>query len=144
MKKYSILLLMATILIGCGCKKVSTTEMHTIEVSQPINDHVFIRLPVIQTVIPECDSICNDAVRLALSNIETTKISGVNSYGFKFDKDLDGFKLDMKMGETRNENKVKTEVIERKVYPKWLVFLGIVGFLAILFVLYRISRIFVV
>jgi hypothetical protein len=127
-------------LSSCCAKKIAgKTEMHTIEVNKPISDHTFIPLPFIRTEIKECDSVCNEAVRLALANIGTAKTSGANSYHFNFDAFNDGFEIGANIGETRTEYRDREVVVEKKVYP-WLIFLII--FVLGLFAGWKIKSIF--
>lgn len=121
MKKIILLLAFSLMLASCCTKKVAgTTQTHTIEISKPISDHTFIPLPFIQTNIKECDSVCNEAVRLALANIGTAKTSGTNSYHFKFDSVNDGFEIGAEVGETRIENIEDKGIVEVKVYTWWI------------------------
>jgi hypothetical protein len=142
-------LLLSVLYWMTSCKaKQNTTEtikteyinVHTsdtVVINQKINDTIMIEVPMVQTIKPECDSICREAVRAALKKMATTKQSGDNSYGFYFDKNKDALVAFANLGATFNKAKThektqKNSVSETKtkyvdVYPKWLLVLAAIG-----------------
>lgn len=158
--------------IGCKAKKpVATKHIEIVkdsvkevivatkikEVSKPIKDSTSIKIPTLVTGQgKEQDSICNTRYQEALEQINFYKKSGSNQYKFYYDKEKKMLFSIAEMEETINEkdntiyslenksiNSVsKSETIQVKVYPTWLVVLGVMGVLFVFFLIFRIARIF--
>lgn len=136
-------------------EKIETNKIT--EVSKAIVDCTKTNVPVIKTNISkDCDSVCNARVDEILRNFNSYKKSGANKYRLLYNENKRQLLSIAEMEEIINQQgdsiyslqnkkvEIKTvkEVVEKKVYPKWLVYLSILGVLFIVFLLYRFSRIF--
>jgi L-rhamnose mutarotase len=167
-----ILLFSSVFLISCKSKKPIVTEQISTKidsvkenkttinktvVNASIKDSSAIKLPNLYTGQgKKQDSICNARYREALQTINFYKKSGANQYKIFYNKENQMIYTIAEMQELINEKdstiytleKTKidsnntTQTVTIKVYPKWLVWLAILGVLFIIFLGYRFSKIF--
>lgn len=142
-------------------KKDSLNELisinKNIEKSLPIKDTTAYNVPKVKTgVSKNCDSVCDAKIVEIMKQFNRSISSGKNKYKLLFDENQRQLLSITEMGETINqfqdsihkmatvkqETKIVKEVVERKVYPKWLVYLAIIGAFSILFWIYRFTLIF--
>jgi hypothetical protein len=162
-----LLLLLASVVI-VGCKSKPIEQKHTIEkvietkydstsviqVSKAIQDSLFIKINEIKTIKPECDSITNAEIKKVLQRLNSIKKSGNNEFGVFYDalenqlviyanlkESIDRDTRVLK-GLLEQNKELKSETVEVKVYPKWLLVLSFIGVLFILFLAWRFSKIF--
>lgn len=143
-------------------KSVSNNNVYfknELQKSLAINDTFSYGLPYIFTgaqKVQDCDSLCNQKIKEALSNVNTSKQSGNNSYKIYYDKFKNQIVITTKLEETVNQQKDslvskdkqieilkanKTTIPEPYIPTpvKWLSFFGI---LFIIYILYRITSFF--
>ena len=79
------------------------------------------------TRVQDCDSLCNQKIKEAISKVNTSKTSGDNSYKFYYDKFNDQLVLNVQLGATvtqlTDSVKIKNQRIEKlennvKIVPK--------------------------
>ncbi|WP_130735516.1 hypothetical protein [Flavobacterium sp. J27] len=168
----ALLLFVTTCSISCCSKRVAeekkveikkdslvqdTNVKQVVEISKAIKDSSSHYMPDLKTGKgKECDSLCNEKYREALKAINFYKKSGANSYQMFYDEKTKflytiaemqatiNMKTDSisKLKKVQHNTKETVKVVERKVYPKWLVALAVLGTLFIVFIGYRISLIF--
>lgn len=137
-------------------KEISTKEeYHKVETNAAISDTIKKYLGEVKTSNPDCDQITKDYLERWLKDFNVSKSSGDNKYKFYYDEFQKAMILIVDQGETINELKstientdkstvqIEKEVVKVSYLPKWLQILAVVGVLAIIFVVYRISRIFI-
>jgi hypothetical protein len=161
-------LAIAMLLFGCASKPIenSHTIEHIIEyktdsvkvtqVNKAILDSLIIQVGKVTTAKPECDSITQATLDQVLRQLNSRKKSGDNEAGFYYDELKRQIVAYIKEGETRNENtatnKAKTETskekeivkIPVKYIPWWAKTLAFLGGITLIYVGYRVSRIFLV
>ena len=127
----------------------------TTEISSLISDTVFVQIPVIRTVKPDCDSLVAIELDQALSKLNYRKQSGTNSFGIYYDKYKKLLVQFAKIGATKNQNassskteyvtitKTKTVDVPVRYIPKWVQYLAGFGALSAIYFGYRIVRIWV-
>ena len=125
----------------------------TASISLPINDTVFIQIPVVRTLKPDCDSLIASELDQALSKLNYRKQSGNNTAGIFYDKYKKLLVQYQKTGESKQENKAvsktkyvtitKIKTVEKpiKYIPKWIIVLAGIGVVSMVYIGYRISRI---
>ncbi|WP_123875939.1 hypothetical protein [Flavobacterium araucananum] len=152
-----------------GCKAKPNETNHTVEtvlsqkkdsvksivVNGAINDTLKIQVPEIRTSKPECDSVTKAELQYLLSLLDSYKKSGDNESGIYYDKLKKQIIAWQKIAQTKNENTVtntKTIYIKGdklikyvpvKYIPLWVKILAFIGGLAIVFLCWRIARIFI-
>ena len=150
-------MLLCVVNSGCSRKILNQkqTQNTTIEISSPIADTVFVQIPIIKTVKPDCDSLVASELDQALSKLNYRKQSGNNTAGIYYDKYKKLLVQYQKTGESKQENKAvtkteyititKTKEVEKpiKYIPKWVQYLAGFGALSGVYFGYRISRIWV-
>lgn len=173
-----VLLMFSIILSSCGSKKPiseveqtnsvakSSNNVHftnTLDRSLAIKDDFRFTFPTITTgatKVKDCDSLCNQRVKDALANINTSKSSGNNSYKLYYDKYTNQLVLNTSLGETikqqkdsiatlnesLKESQSKVTEIPVKYIPTWIKYLAGFGalslaYLGIKFVLFIQSKI---
>jgi hypothetical protein len=160
-------LAIAILLFGCASKPIEST--HTIEriiehktdsvrsteVNKAILDSLIIQVGKVATAKPECDSITQATLDQVLSQLNSRKKSGDNEAGVYYDQLKRQIVAYIKEAETRNEktstNKEKTETskekeiikIPVKYIPWWAKTLAFLGGITLVYVAYRISRIWI-
>lgn len=164
----TILSLTITMLFGCASKKpiesshtieriieTKTDSSKIIEVNKAIIDSLIIAIAKVKTAKPECDSIAQATLDNVLAQLNSRKKSGDNEAVIYYDKVKKQIVLWQKLGETKTEktatNKQNTNSqIEKKVVsvpvkyiPLWVKILAWIGGLTIVFVIWRIARIFI-
>ncbi len=165
--KKTISLLFFCLLLTISCKnkqalvqtKVETTvnkdsvfnSKITIK-NEAIIDSLKVVIGNIRTSVTACDSVCQIAIDKVLSNLNTQKKSGNNSYGIYYDKADKSLNLNTKIGETKSDSIVVEKYIKilKTIYshkdipverpiPKWQLFLMIIGAATIGFYFYKIT-----
>lgn len=169
---YLIVFFTVSFTISCRTKKVTETKTiqiksdslvqdtsvkKVVEISKAVNDSSATYLPNLETGQgKDCDSLCNEKYRKALKSINFYKKSGENSYKMFYDEKSQLLYTIANMQETINtktdsisklqkkqlSTKEVERVIEKKVYPKWLLALALLGVLFVIFLGYRFSLIF--
>lgn len=169
---FLVLILSLSFITSCKSKKVienTTIEKRNdsliensevkkvIEISKAIKDSNVVNMPDLKTGQgKDCDSSCNENYRQALKTINFYKRSGENSYRMFYDEktnllytivemqEIINSKTDSisKLQKKQHSTKEFVRVVEKKVYPKWLVALAFLGLLFIVFLAYRFSLIF--
>jgi hypothetical protein len=160
-------LAIAMLLFGCASKPIENT--HTIEriiehktdsvrsteVNKAILDSLIIQVGKVATAKPECDSITQATLDQVLKQLNTSKKSGYNEAKIYYDELLKKIIVILKQGETKTENTVTkktdtdkaTEIeivkVPVKYIPWWVKYLAYLGAATLLYVAYRISRIWI-
>lgn len=166
---FCILLCCALFISLHSCKAKPIESNHTIEtvsdqkkdsvkvivVNSAINDTLKIQVPEIRTSKPECDSVTKAELQYILSLLDSYKKSGDNESGIYYDKLKKQIVAWQKIAQTKNE---KIIVKKEKVYikgdklikyipvkyiPVWVKILACLGVLFVLFLSWRIARIFI-
>jgi hypothetical protein len=167
---FAFLIIMVTSLMASvvSCKAKPIEKTHTLEritqtkldsttviaVSRAIQDSLLIQINKIKSAKPECDSLINNEIKNTLQRLNNIKKSGNNEFGIFYDalknqvivyaNIKESIEKDTRVLKALLEQnkEFKTQTIEVKVYPKWLVYLAILGGLFILFIGFRFSKIF--
>lgn len=108
--------------------------------NQEIVDSLKILIGNVKTERKECDSVCQTAIDRLLSQINTSKISGANSYNVNYNSKDKSLNFNSKIGATETKtikeyyHITKTitlnhskEIPVDKPLPKWQLFLMIIG-----------------
>lgn len=161
----SIAFLVTLFMNGCASKPVQNT--HTIEriiehrtdsvkttqVNAAIIDSLIIQIAKVKTAKPECDSITQATLDQVLKQLNTSKKSGYNEAKIYYDDLLKQIIVILKQAETKTENTVTNKIdtdtskdkeivkVEVKYIPWWVKCLAWWGFATLLYVAWRISRI---
>lgn len=127
--------------------------------NQAINDSLKIIIGQVRTEKKECDSVCQIAIERVLSQLNTKKTSGSNSYGVFYDSKDKSLNLNTAIGATKNDsiyiikkyNYTKTIYSHRyipveKPFNRWHLFLmvtgaGTLGYLLLKIILFIKARI---
>jgi uncharacterized FlaG/YvyC family protein len=159
-------LAIAMLLYGCASKPIENT--HTIEriiehktdsvkttlVNAAILDSLVIKIAKVKTSKPECDSITQATLDQVLKQLNSYKKSGSNEAKIYYDDLLKQIVVLLKQAETKTENtatkKTDTDIgkekgivkVPVKYIPWWVKWLAYLGAATLLYVAYRISRIF--
>ena len=149
----------------CAAKPVQNT--HTVEhivqhkkdsvkvttINKAILDSLIIQVAKVKTIKPECDSITQATLDQVLRQLNTRKKSGDNETGIYYNELKKLLVAWQKVGETSNEkittNKAtsdKSKEVEKvkipvKYIPAWVKYLAYLGVAFILFLAWRISKI---
>lgn len=152
---------------GCASKPIENT--HTIEriiehrtdsvkttqVNAAILDSLIIQVAKVKTVKPECDSITQATLDQVLKQLNSHKKSGENEAKIYYDHLLKQIIVSLKQGETKTENtatkKTDTDTskdkkivkVPVKYIPWWVKILAFIGGLTVVFLGWRIGRIFI-
>ncbi|MCV9929047.1 hypothetical protein OIU83_15385 [Flavobacterium sp. LS1R49] len=130
-------------------------SVKTTVISGAINDTLKIQLPKVQTAKPECDSITKAELQRVLQLLNSHKKSGDNEAGIYYDSLKNQIVAWQKIAQTKNENTTTNKkyiylkgdnlikYVPVKYIPLWVKILASIGFATLLFVCYRISRIFI-
>lgn len=130
---------------------------HKKEINKAVSDSIAKLLPLINTGVKDCDSICNDKCNELLEQANFYKKSGDNNYKLYFDKEKRLLSFVANLEQTISELKSKTEKKERhfvktrtititkteKVAVNKFGFLDLLGVLFLLFLGWRFGRIFI-
>lgn len=130
---------------------------HKKEINKAVADSIAKLLPLIQTGVKDCDSICNEKCNELLEQANFYKKSGENNYKLHFDKEkrllsfvanLEATISELKSKkETKERHFVKVKTITITKYEKTPVnkfgFLDFLGVLFLLFLGWRFSKIFI-
>lgn len=153
--KYKIIII-TLLLCACRSKKQTTQEQHTITIVQhdtlvvertpPLTDTLYITVPQIRTIQPQCDSICNHEIKKLLQRLNTTKKAGNNQYGIYYDAYRNQLVLYQHLAQQLNtyrnriaqlkEQKSQVKVIQKPYYPRWLLITAITGIATTIIVLF--------
>ncbi|WP_337967190.1 hypothetical protein [uncultured Flavobacterium sp.] len=155
------------VLSGCSSKKPDpvhtiersvehkTDSVKTTEINQAILDSLIVKVGKVKTAKPECDSITQATLDQVLRQLNSYKKSGSNEASVRYDEALKQIVVLLKQAETKSQitsvNKVEKEkekevepiVIREKYIPAWVKIFAFIGGLAILFLGWRIGRIFI-
>ncbi|WP_268846571.1 hypothetical protein [Flavobacterium aestivum] len=163
-------LLLALFVFGVVCNSCATKPIgntHTIErviehhtdsvkntqVNQAILDSLIIQIAKVKTTKPECDSITQATVDQLLKQLNSRKKSGDNEAGIHYNELKKELVIWQKIAQTQSENvatnKEKTVVkvdkqfvkVPVKYIPLWIKILAFIGFGFLVYVGYRIARI---
>ncbi|MDL2141174.1 hypothetical protein QQY79_01470 [Flavobacterium tructae] len=152
-----------------GCKAKPMENTHKVEtfivskkdsikttvISGAINDTLKIQLPKVQTAKPECDSITKLELQRVLQLLDSRKKSGDNETGIYYDSLRNQIVAWQKIAETKNVNTAtnkeyiyikgdkQIKYVPVKYIPLWVKILASIGFATMLYICYRISRIFI-
>jgi exopolysaccharide biosynthesis protein len=155
------------LLFGCASKPIAST--HTIEriiehktdsvrstqVNAAILDSLITKIAKVKTAKPECDSITQAALDQVLKQLNSRKKSGNNEAGIYYDELKSQIIAWQKIAETYSEklatNKEKIYIkgdkqivnVPVKYIPWWVEYLAYLGAATLLYVAYRISRIWI-
>lgn len=152
----ALILLLPLFFVGCKLPKQATQEQHTITVVQhdtlvvertlPLTDTLYINVPQIRTIQPQCDSICNHEIKQLLQRLNTTKKAGNNQYGVYYDAYRNQLVLYQHLAQQLNtyrnriaqlkEQKSQVKVIQKPYYPRWLLITAIAGIVTTIIVLF--------
>lgn len=148
-----ILLFASMLLVSCRTKQPirETTETAIINYdsiyrskittkNKAINDSLLVVIGKVKTERKECDSVCQIAIDRLLSQLNTKKTSGDNSYTVFYDPGKNTLNLNSHVGETKGDIETVFRYITKTVYtsknkdvpvetplPKWQLFLIIIG-----------------
>lgn len=158
---------LAVTLLCCSSKKTDpartiertvehrTDSVKTTEISQAILDSLIVKVAKVKTAKPECDSITQATIDQVLRQLNSYKKSGSNEASVRYDEALRQIVVLIKQAQTKSQiiatNKLEKEkekevepiIIREKYIPKWVKVLAFIGGLAILFLGWRIGRIFI-
>lgn len=152
----ALILLLPLFFVSCKTPKQTTQEQHTITIVQhdtlvvertlPLTDTLYITVPQIRTIQPQCDSICNHEIKQLLQRLNTTKKAGNNQYGIYYDAYHNQLVLYQHLAQQLNtyrnriaqlkEQKSQVKVIQKPYYPRWLLITAIAGIAATIIVLF--------
>lgn len=94
----NILLSLLLSLLAVACKSVKETQQSQevtqrtridsifVEKQVPLRDTVYINIPEIRTIKPECDSLCNEEVRKIMQQISVNRQQGEDSQGVYYNR----------------------------------------------------------
>ena len=94
----NILLSLLLSLLAVACKSVKETQQSQevtqrtridsifVEKQVPVRDTVYINIPEIRTIKPECDSLCNEEVRKIMQQISVNRQQGEDSQGVYYNR----------------------------------------------------------
>ncbi len=152
--KYKIIII-TLLLCACRSKNLTTsisTSIHqqidtlVVERTLPLTDTLYITVPQIRTIQPQCDSICNHQIKLLLQRLNTTKKAGNNQYGVYYDAYRNQLVLYQHLAQQLNtyrnriaqlkEQKSQVKVIQKAYYPRWLLITAIAGIATTIIVLF--------
>lgn len=153
--KYKIIIITTLLLCACRSKNLTTsisTSTHqqidtlVVERTLPLTDTLYITVPQIRTIQPQCDSICNHEIKQLLQRLNTTKKAGNNQYGIYYDAYHNQLVLYQHLAQQLNtyrnriaqlkEQKSQVKVIQKPYYPRWLLITAIAGIAATIIVLF--------
>ncbi|WP_268847886.1 hypothetical protein [Flavobacterium aestivum] len=130
-----------------------TDSVKSTEINKAIIDSLMIQIAKVKTAKPDCDSITQATVDQLLQQLNRRKKSGDNEAGIHYDDLKKELVIWQKMAETKNENvatnkvKIVTQIDKQFVkvpvryIPLWVKILAFIGFGFLVFVGYRIARI---
>ena len=154
MKTILKIIIIALLLSSCKTRTLIKNEIERqrvqdtifIEKIQAIHDSIFIKIPEIQTLVPECDKLCKKELTRVLSLIKTQKNSEQTQTGIYYDAFQNQLVLYNKLSPQFNsyrshyeqEKSIKEVVIEKeKPYiPKYVKVLAIIGAISLLFIVF--------
>jgi hypothetical protein len=164
---YLLLALFALSILCNSCATKPIENTHTIEriieqhadsvkstqVNKAILDSLMIQIAKVKTVKPECDSITQATVDQLLKQLNSRKKSGDNEAGIHYNDLKKELVIWQKIAQTQSENvatnKEKTDTkvdkqfvkVPIKYTPLWIKILAFIGFGFLVYVGYRIARI---
>lgn len=131
------------------------------EVSKAISDSLIIKIPIVKTAKPECDSITENELNRVLGLLNSYKKSGQNEASVKYDPIKAEIIVWQKIPETKNQitntNKSQNGSLKEIAYikipvyvpkpvkyiPLWVKILAWIGGLTVAYIGWRIARIFI-
>ncbi|RKR11123.1 hypothetical protein C8C83_2821 [Flavobacterium sp. 90] len=132
-----------------------TDSVKTTEINRAILDSLIVKVAKVKTAKPECDSITQATLDQVLRQLNSYKKSGSNEASVRYDEALKQIVVLLKQAETKSqitsvnkedkekEKEIEPIVIREKYIPKWVKILAFIGGLAIVFLAWRIGRIFI-
>lgn len=164
-----ILLLSLSLALVFSCSSKQTAPVHiiertlehksdsvkTTEINKAILDSLIIKVAKVKTAKPECDSITQVTLDQVLRQLNSYKKSGTNEASVRYDEALRQIVVLLKQAETKTqttainkvekqkEKEVEPTIIREKFIPEWVKILAFIGGLTILFLSWRIVRIFI-
>ncbi|MFE3847143.1 hypothetical protein ACFX5D_04070 [Flavobacterium sp. LB3P45] len=132
-----------------------TDSVKTTQVNAAIIDSLIVQIAKVKTAKPECDSITQATLDQVLKQLNTSKKSGNNEATIHYDEFLKKLVIILKQAETKTENtatkKIDTDTskdkeivkVEVKYIPWWVKCFAYWGFACLLYVAWRISRIWI-
>lgn len=162
-----VIFILSLFLKSCASKPIEKT--HTVEriveyktdsvkvtaINKAILDSLIIQVSKVKTIKPECDSITQATLDQLLSQLNSRKKSGDNEVGIYYDEIKKMIVAWQKVAQTQNEklvsNKtaketsVEKQIVEVpiKYIPLWVKCLAFLGFASIVFLVWRIAKIWV-
>lgn len=168
MKKCILLIILSFLFLShvTSCKSAQTKTNHiekqhlsdqvrdtlVVVKTEKITDTLFVKVPVIQTVKQECDTLCQQELDKLLLQIASKKQSGKNQVGFYYDKYQQQLVLYQNLQEQydtykSNNQKVveikEVEVIKEipvRYVPRLVTYLAILGGLSLCYFLFLIIK----
>lgn len=152
---------------GCASKPIENTKTKEIVsytrkdsvkitvINGAINDTLKLNIATVKTVKPECDSVAQLELERTLKLLNSYKSSGENKQGVYYDALKKQLVMWQKLAQTKNENtatsykyiyiKADKEIkkIPVKYIPWWVKSLAFIGLLTLIYITYRISRIWI-
>jgi hypothetical protein len=131
------------------------------EVNKAISDSLIVKIPIVKTAKPECDSITQNELNRVLGLLNSYKKSGQNEASVKYDPIKSEITVWQKIPETKNQisntNKSQNKILKEKIYikipvyvpkpvkytPFWVKILAWIGGLTLGYIGWRIARIFI-
>lgn len=119
--------------------------------SLPVYDIVYIPVPTVRTIKPECDSLCQLALEEFAARLQYQKQSGDNSYKILYDRYNKQLQINLEMGETmtrlkeenskQNFEKYQATEVEKQVpyVPAFWRYSACLGWAFVLYILYRLN-----
>jgi hypothetical protein len=98
--------------------KTSRDSSNVIDRNLAVIDSLKAYIGAIRTARPECDSVCQATVDRLLSQLNTQKTSGNNSYGFYYDEYKKVLTAYTKLGETINQKTNVAKASDRQTTVK--------------------------
>lgn len=155
------------VLQGCASKPIESNRtietvinhkkdsIKTTVINNAINDTLKIQIPKIQTAKPECDSITKAEVQRVLQLLNSSKKSGDNEAGIYYDSLKNQIIAWQKIAQTKNETTATNKEyvylkgdasikhVPVKYIPFWVKVLAYLGGAFVVFLFWRIGRIFI-
>lgn len=162
-----VIFVLSFLLKGCASKPIEKT--HTIEriveyktdsvkvtaINKAILDSLIIQVSKVKTIKPECDSVAQATLDQLLRQLNSRKKSGDNEIGIYYDDIKKMIVAWQKVEQTQNEkvasNKtakatsVEKQIVEVpiKYIPLWVKCFAFLGFATVIFLVWRIAKIWV-
>lgn len=169
--KYLMAILFLAFICSCGTTKVVNEKIETttsniskkdsiliVERNRRIQDSLKLKISQSQTGDKKFDDAVNKAVESILTNLNTTKTSGDNSFSFFYDNVMKELRATATVGPTENTKVINNATVHTKevilsekeipvkFIPRYVLIFAILGgcmlFGLLAFIIYKISRLF--